>query len=122
MDQGAERRQGRRVNIPGGLRASMGLVSDLRVINLSLSGALIQLGEPLSVGQPCTLVLFLSGMELRLPGHVAWCALHSIVNTPDAEQETRYRAGLYFAGLPEGMQTCLKEYLALCDAAEAAQD
>jgi hypothetical protein len=112
MQEARDRRRWHRVNIPGGLRASLGSISGLRVLNLSLAGALIELAEPLSTGQRCILDLFLAGVEVHLPGHVAWCAVHSVFSAPGVEGETRYRAGLHFTGLPEGVQAHLRGYLA----------
>ena len=114
---GFDRRRNCRVNIPGTLRGSIGLVG-VRVINLSPTGTLIEHRERLSPGQTSIFGLRLAGVDLRLPARVAWCRVHSVLSVPGGEGELRYRSGLHFSDLPQGAEAHLREYLASLGAAK----
>ncbi len=89
----------------------MGLASDLRVLNLSPAGAMLEHADRLFRGQPCVLGLQLGGGELRLGGHVAWCLVHSVLTGPHGEEEICYRSGLHFSDLPPDVDARLQQYL-----------
>jgi hypothetical protein len=94
----------------------MGLAGDIRVINLSASGAMIEHLDRLAPGQPCVLTVPLAGVELRLRARVAWCQVHSVQNLPNGNGEIRFRSGLHFSDLPEDSASHLHHYLARLNA------
>ncbi len=120
MVKAADRRKRGRVNLQGTLRGTLGLGGEVRVINLSLGGAMIEHGEGLSPGQPCVLGLRLAGLDLRLRARVAWSRVHRASRSLGGESEVRFRSGLQFAELPEGAEVHLRHYLAGLRAPQAA--
>jgi hypothetical protein len=68
MDQ--DRRRRPRIPLPARLQGSLARWADLRVLDLSETGTLIEHGEPLVLGEACLLALRLGGVELRLQARV----------------------------------------------------
>jgi hypothetical protein len=85
--------------------------ADLRVLDLSETGVLIEHGEPLVLGMACLLALRLGGVELRLQCRVVWSHMHRLTPNPGGE-ETRYRSGLEFIEVPAGAQAQIERFLA----------
>lgn len=111
MGEASNRRQRLRLNLPATLRGSMGLSGDLRVINLTPDGAMIEHGERLFQGQPCVLGLRLAGVNLRLRARVVWSQIYRVQSSPTGEEEIRFRSGLHFPDLPGGAEAHLRHYL-----------
>jgi len=111
MKKASNRRQRQRVTLPGVLPASMGLRRELRVINLSPEGAMIEHLDRLAPGHPCILSLRFGGVDLHLGARVVWCQLHDIASGPPGQREIRYRSGLHFLHLSEVAASHIREYL-----------
>lgn len=120
MVKAADRRKRGRVNLQGALCGTLGLSAEVRVINLSLGGAMIEHRERLSPDQPCLLGLRLAGLDLRLRARVVWSRAHSAGRTLGGESEVSFRSGLQFTELPEGAEVHLRQYLARLRAPKAA--
>ena len=112
MTASSDRRQQDRLKLPGTVYGSMGFSTAIHVMNLSTTGAMVELADQLSPGQPCVLSLRLPGGEVQLRAHVVWCALHSIQNTPDGEEDVRHRSGLDFIDMPESVAVEIQRFLA----------
>ncbi len=112
MNKGLDRRRHGRAQLPAIIPGTVGLSGNLRVVDLSASGARVEHAHDLSPGQPCVLDLRLDGVEVHLRAHVAWCQLYSVGSDPDGAEEVRYRSGLEFADLPAGIVAHLQQYLA----------
>jgi hypothetical protein len=110
MDQNRRRRL--RVPVPAKLQGSLAVGVDLRVLDLSETGALIEHGEPLVSGEACLLALRLGGAELRLRARVVWCDVDRLTPTPRGDQIS-YRSGLEFTEVPAGAKGQLGRFLAL---------
>jgi hypothetical protein len=90
----------------------MGLSAAIQVLNLSTTGAMVELADLLSPGQGCVLALHRAGEGgVRLRAHVVWCALHSIQATSDGGEEVRYRSGLDFIDTPETVSAQIRQFL-----------
>ncbi len=83
MDKGLDRRQHRRAQVHGTVHGTVGLSSNLRIVDLSPAGAMVEHAHDLSPGQPCVLDLRLDGIEVHLRAHVAWCHLYSVGSAPE---------------------------------------
>ena len=119
MENGFDRRQRHRIPLPGTVHGTIGPSNDLRLVNLSPAGALIEHPHPLSPGQPCVLDLHLDGAEVHLRAHVAWCQVYSISSDTDRMEERRFRSGLYFTDLSESVAAQLRHYLVALDTQKA---
>ncbi len=114
-----DRRQRARVKVPGPVGGSVNLGSDVRVMDLSPDGAMIEHAKRLSPGAICVLCLHLAGVDLRLRGHVAWSQVHSARGNASGEGAILFRSGLHFPDLPERAAAHLRDYLATLSAARA---
>ncbi len=112
MSQAPDRRQRARVNLPGGLRGPVGPARDVRVLNLSPSGAMIEHTGRFPPGQPCTLALRLAEVDLRLRARVVWSRLYTVRTSPPGEEEVRFRSGLQFLDVPGSADAHIRHYLA----------
>jgi len=90
----------------------MGLAGDVRVVDLSPGGAMIEHVDHLAPGQPCVLNLRLGGVDLRLRGRAVWCQVHHFHSRLTGEGEARFRSGLHFSDVPEGAAAHICHYLA----------
>jgi len=119
MKNASNRRQRQRVTPPEVLPAWMGLRRDLRVINLSAEGAMIEHAERLSPGQTCVLGLRLAGVDLPLHARVVWSQVHGTGSGPSGQREIHFRSGLHFPDLPAGTATYIRQYLATLNGRKA---
>ena len=111
MENVSTRRRSQRVTPPEVLPASMGLRRDLRVINLSAEGAMIEHAERLSPGHTCALGLRLAGVDLSLHARVVWSQAYSAGSGPPVQREIRYRSRLHFPRLSEAAASHFRQYL-----------
>ena len=116
-----DRRRRIRVNLPANLRASMGLAADVRVLNLSPGGAMIEHLDRLAPGQIYMLTLRLGGVDLRLRSRVVWCQVHGLPNPPTGEGEICFRSGLKLSNIPEGAEVHIRHHLATLAAPKSDQ-
>ncbi len=112
MSKAPDRRQRARVNLPGSLRGPIGPAGDVRVLNLSPGGAMIEHAGRFSPGQTCVLTLRLAEVDLHLRARIAWSRLYSVRTSPPGEEEVRFRSGLQFVDVPESAEGHIRHYLA----------
>jgi len=108
----SERRQHKRVDLPGSLRGSVDLRTDVQVLNLSPAGGLIDHGGRLCPGQICLLFLQLPGAPVRLRANVVWSQVNGLHGGPNGRRELRLRSGLHFPEPPADEQAHLRQFLA----------
>ena len=109
---GADRRRPARAKLRGNVRGTLGLRGDARLIDLSPRGAMIEHLGRLSPGETCIFELLLADMDLRLGTRIAWSRVHSVGKSPTGESEIRFRSGLHFCDMAEGVETHIRHYLA----------
>lgn len=107
-----DRRRRPRLPVPARLQGSLAQWADLRVLDLSETGALIEHVQPLVSGEACLLALRLGEVELRLQARVVWSNVHRLTATPGGE-ETCYRSGLEFTRVSEDAKHQLRRFLAI---------
>ncbi len=106
------RRQHVRVTLPRNLRGSVRVGDEVRVINLSAAGAMIEHTERLALRETRILSLHLSGLDFRLPARVVWSHLHRREANPPEPATFAFRSGLHFAELSREAARDLRHYLA----------
>ena len=91
---GHELRRHRRYEV-GGVEGSLQLSQDARILNMSLTGLLVETTSTLRLGSHCSLRVPQAGGELRFDAVVKWCQL---VGTRRVGSDTRsvYHAGIDF--------------------------
>ncbi len=120
----ANRRQRLRLAVPERLPGSVNLRTEVRVLNLSSDGAMIEHSERLFPGRTCTLFLQLPGNQVRLETQVVWSQVTRIQRDAPPEGGLRFRSGLHFGNLPEAAEAQLRDYLAMLsfESRKASQD
>lgn len=108
----SERRQHARVDLPGPLRGSVDLRTDVQVLNLSPVGGLVEHAGRLCPGQTCSLFLQLSGTSVRLRANVVWSQVNGSRGGATGKRELRFRSGLHFPEPPGADQADLRQFLA----------
>lgn len=112
MAKPSPQRRRERVTLSGELEGSIGLEGNVRVINLSPTGAMIEHAGRLYPSQTCVIGMRLAGVELRLRGQVVWSQVHSASGRLPGEGEFHFRSGLHFPDLPEATEVRILEFLA----------
>ena len=119
---GQERRRRPRVKIGGGVVAKVQTVLHAPVIDLSVTGALVEVEEALRPGARCTVRIPLSaGTMLRLGARVVRSTLVSLARSGEGARAARYQAAVEFVDVSEGDATQLSAYLNGLEGAIAAE-
>lgn len=105
-------RQHLRANLPGNVLGSVGLTDEVRVVNLSPGGAMIQHAEWLALGRTLLLGLQLGHLDLRLPARVVWSQRSSGQPDPAPAATFPLRSGLQFVEVPREAELDIQDYLA----------
>ncbi len=125
MRESQERRQSIRVAFVRHPRAQANDTLEVRVIDLSATGARITLGEELDHGFRCTLQLSPEMGSLVLGARVVWSGVFGAEQTEQGERHIIYQSGLLFPDLTLEQQatlTCLlAQFPPLATAANALQ-
>ena len=104
----AERRQHLRLYLPDTRTGTLGLTTEVRLVDVSPAGAQIEHANLLAPGQVCVLDVPSADEVLHLRGRVVWCQLHHV--TTDAEgRSVRYHSGIHFAAPAETLPALLLE-------------
>ena len=111
MDPIPDRRKYRRVHPTPSVTGTIALSRSVRLVNLSLAGAMVEYGHPLAPGQPCILDLPGQDGEVHLRAHVIWSQLFSVSSGPEGAQEQRYRSGIAFTAEPTEAEALLREWM-----------
>jgi hypothetical protein len=101
----SERRQHERVPQGGRLVGRATVMTELRVVSLSETGASLATGLPLALGSLCDITLNLGESTVDLKGRV-----RSIETDGDSEGGP-FRVGVDFEGLDEGDRALLRFFL-----------
>ncbi len=96
------------VNLAARLQTLEGRCSDVRLLNLSLEGALIAHADPLSPGATCFLWLPLPGADLPLLAAAVWTRAYR----PAKKESLPLRSGLHFCNPPAQARAYLQQLLA----------
>ncbi len=108
----AYRRRRVRVNLPASLEVSEGVRNDVRVINLSPVGAMIEHAVCLSPGESCFLSVRLAGADLCVQARVVWSRVHGSSESPGEAGMPLFRSGLQFRDVSEEAKDQMAQYLA----------
>ena len=111
MDSVPDRRKHRRVHLVQTVLGTIGLSRSVRVVNLSLAGAMVEHAHPLAPGQPCILDLPGQEGEVHIRAHVVWSQLFSVSSGPERAQEQRYRSGIAFTADSREAAALLREWM-----------
>jgi hypothetical protein len=110
------------VKIDGGVVAKVQTVLHAPVIDLSVTGALVEVEEALRPGARCTVRIPLSaGTMLRLGARVVRSTLVSLARSGEGARAARYQAAVEFVDVSEGDATQLSAYLNGLEGAIAAE-
>lgn len=113
---GKERRRHPRVELKGEVRSRIHTVSSAPVINISLSGALVEVPCTLQPGTSYTLRLGLGGERtLALQGRVVRSYVHGFDRNDKGETIIKYRAAIHFSRMEDAQKRTLEELLAAFD-------
>lgn len=104
-----ERRRSPRFSVRG-VRGSLEFSASARVLNLSLTGASLETGSYLRVGERYAVRLAHEGATLRLPAETVWSHLRRSRAEGGASGSV-YEVGLRFVDLDEGQQRTLRQLL-----------
>ncbi len=107
-----ERRGTTRVGLRGRPTARAWDLLEVWLVDLSLTGVRITLGELLPPGSACTLTLPPALRSLTLPARVIWSASFDGEQTPEGGRHLLYQSGLAFVALPEEERATLASMLA----------
>lgn len=121
----AEMQERRRATRIGFLRRPTARARDtleVWLVDISLTGARITLGELLPHGSSCTLALPPALGSLTLPARVVWSAIFGGEQTSEGERHLFYQSGLAFADLPVKERATLASILADLSAAGGLED
>ena len=106
-----ERRRAPRIAVSGRLGGRARAILDVRIVDLSLTGARIEHLNPLRPGTPCTCELPPAIGSLVLSARVVRSAVIGTEQTPSGKRLLRYESGLTFVNLKEDQQEALARAL-----------
>ena len=106
-----ERRRAPRIAVSGRLGGRARAILDVRIVDLSLTGARIEHLNPLRPGTTCTCELPPAIGSLVLSARVVRSAVIGTEQTPSGKRLLRYESGLTFVNLKEDQQEALARAL-----------
>lgn len=106
-----ERRRATRIAVAGRLGGQARAILDIRIVDLSLTGARIEHLNPLRPGTPCTCELPPAIGSLVLSARVVRSAVIGTEQTPSGKRLLRYESGLTFVGIKAEQQAALEKAL-----------
>jgi hypothetical protein len=106
-----ERRRAPRIAVAGRLGGRARAILEVRILDLSLTGARIEHLSPLRPGTPCTFELPPAIVSLVLASRVVRSSVIGSEQTPDGKRLLHYESGLAFANLTEDQQAALAKAL-----------
>ncbi|MBI2163333.1 MAG: PilZ domain-containing protein, partial [candidate division NC10 bacterium] len=106
-----ERRRATRVVVAGRLGGRARAILDVRILDLSLTGARIEHLSPLRPGSPCAFELPTAIGSLVLAARVVRSTVIGNEPTPDGGRLLRYESGLTFVGVTPEQQVALERAL-----------
>lgn len=122
MDELKERRRAPRIVIAGRLGGRAHAILDVRILDLSVTGARIEHLSPLSPGTPCTLGLPPAIGSMVLPARVVRSVVSGSEQSPGGKRLLRYQSGIEFMGITAEQQATLASTLDKLTPAGGAED
>ena len=95
------RRRSPRFDVDG-VRGSFRFNLHVAVVNMSVTGMAVETLSRLNVGRQYHFKLSNGGLEVELPGTVAWCVLGKTRKDEGGNVHPVYRAGIHFKGMLTG--------------------
>jgi len=90
-----ERRRSPRFDVSG-VQGTFQFTLDMTVVNLSVSGMAVETNHRLTVGRRYLFKVYDGGIQVSLPGTVAWCVLGRTKRDEGGSVRPVYRAGIQF--------------------------
>ena len=106
-----ERRSAPRISVTGHFGAKAHTTLEVRLVDLSVTGARIEHGELLRPGSRCTFHLPPAIGPGVLSARIVHSAVVSAVPTPDGERQLMYQSGLAFLDVTPDQRAALEEVL-----------
>ena len=106
-----ERRKATRIVVSGRLGGRARAILDVRILDLSLTGARIEHLSPLRPGSSCAFELPTTIGSLVLSARVVRSSVIGNEPTPDGGRLLRYESGLTFVGITAEQQAALEKAL-----------
>lgn len=107
-----ERRRAPRIKLAWTLQAKVKAFVPARVLDVSATGALLEVVHPLPPRTACTLRLPLNGDEIQLSAIIRRCTVGGHGLNEKGEKTVLYRAGVAFDAVDPGLLAKLKEHFA----------
>jgi len=111
MPEFEKRRSAPRILISGQFGARVQAILDVRVIELSATGARIEHGEVLRPGSACAIQLLSAVGSVILSARIVHSAVVGATPKPDGERVLRYQSGLAFLNVTPEQRGALEETL-----------
>jgi PilZ domain len=111
MTEAREQRVAPRTRVVGRPAARVQGMREVRLLDLSLTGAQIEYLDLFRLGAPCALALPPPFGALSLPAQVVWCTVIGRQRTPGGESHLLARSGLRFTTLTVGQHAALADTL-----------
>jgi len=119
---GPDRRRQPRVRLSKRLQGTVQTVAGATIIDVSVGGALLELGHALKAGSPCLFHLPLEGQRtLKLTGRVVRSTLHALLPRGAGEGLATYRVAIQFVSLTAEERTVLEQRLLSLEGSVAGQ-
>ncbi len=106
-----ERRKQLRVPAKGGVRGKIHTAASVPVLDLSISGALLEVPCTLKVGEIYTLRLAIRSDVLAIKSKVVRSYVHGFDKNERGEMVIKYRAAIQFLDLSDQNQTLIGGYI-----------
>lgn len=108
-----ERRRAPRIRLAWTLQAKVRAYVPARVVDVSTTGALLEVDHPLPPRTACTLRLPVNGDELQLAAVIRRCSVGGYGLNERGEKTVLYKAGVAFEALDPALVIKLKQHLDL---------
>lgn len=108
MAQHQERRGAPRIPIAGQVDARARATLEVKLVDLSVSGARIEHGDLLRPGSSCAFEFPPAIGSLVLSARVVHSTVVGAIGTPDGERHLRYQSGLAFIGITPDQRAALE--------------
>ena len=116
MAERSERRKAKRVKLAKPMPAKIKTYFPARVLNVSSTGALIELVQPLQPKIICAIRFLVEGSEIQLPALVRHCTVGAYGKNEKGQKVILYHAGLSFEDPDRASLDRLRELVALPEA------
>lgn len=109
--KGPERRRAKRVRLPKKSQVLVSIGSDGMIVNVSATGALVELLRPFPSGTLCTVTVPMADTVLRLKARVVRTLVSHTVQDESGHRTIVYQSGLEFIDLTSDERASLERLL-----------